>query len=195
MKNAAVMKLLIFICLSLFVQAGVLGQKVKISTQLGDIIVQLEPAKAPVTVANFLKYVEGDYYKGGSFFRTVRMDNQPNSPVKIEVIQGGAHPWKQNFLMDSIPLERTKDTGLKHVDGAISMARGAPDSAQESFFICIGDQPELDFGGKRNPDGQGFAAFGRVTEGMEIVKNIQASPSEGQGLIPPILILDMVMLK
>lgn len=189
------MKLILFVCLTVVLSIELFAQQVKISTQLGDIIVQMEPAKAPVTVANFLKYVEGDFYKGGSFFRTVRMDNQPDSPVKIEVIQGGAHPWKQNFLMDSIPLERTKDTGLKHTDGAISMARGAPDSAQESFFICIGDQPELDFGGKRNPDGQGFAAFGKVMEGMEIVKKIQSSPSEGQGLIPPILILDIVVLE
>ncbi len=189
------MKFLVLLCFTLLFQIASFAQQVKISTQLGDIIVQLEAGKAPVTVANFLKYVEGEYYKGGSFFRTVGMDNQPNSPVKIEVIQGGAHPWKQNFLMDSIPLERTKDTGLKHTDGAISMARGTPDSAQESFFICIGDQPELDFGGRRNPDGQGFAAFGRVTEGMEIVRKIQASPSEGQGLIPPILILDMVILE
>jgi len=187
------MKYIALLCLTLLLQTMSYAQKVKISTQLGDIIVKLEPTKAPITVANFLKYVEGDYYKGGSFFRTVRMDNQPDSPIKIEVIQGGAHPWKQNFLMDSIALERTSLTGLKHTDGAISMARGTPDSAQESFFICIGDQPELDYGGKRNPDGQGFAAFGRVVEGMEIVRKIQVSPSEGQGLIPPILILNMVI--
>jgi peptidyl-prolyl cis-trans isomerase A (cyclophilin A) len=189
------MKFLVLLCFALLLHISIFAQRVKISIQLGDIVVQLEPAKAPVTAANFIKYVKGDYYRGGSFFRTVRMDNQPDSPVKIEVIQGGAHPWKQNFLLDSIPLERTKDTGLKHSDGAISMARGTPDSAKESFFICIGDQPELDFGGKRNPDGQGFAAFGRVTEGMDIVRKIQASPSEGQGLIPPILILDMVILE
>jgi len=189
------MKFILFVCLALVMPIELFAQQVKISTQLGDIIVQLEPGKAPVTAANFLKYVQGDYYKGGSFFRTVRLDNQPDSPVKIEVIQGGAHTWKQNFLMDAIALERTKDTGLKHTDGVISMARGAPDSAQESFFICIGDQPELDFGGKRNPDGQGFAAFGHVTQGMEIVRKIQASPSEGQSLIPPILILDMVILE
>jgi len=189
------MKYLVLLCFTLLLQTASFAQKVKISTQLGDIIVQLEPTKAPITVANFLKYVEGDYYKGGSFFRTVRMDNQPDSPLKIEVIQGGAHPWKQNFLMDSILLERTNLTGLNHTNGAISMARGTPDSAQESFFICIGDQPELDFGGKRNPDGQGFAAFGRVTQGMEIVCKIQTSPSEGQGLIPPVLILNVVILE
>ncbi|MDZ7605050.1 MAG: peptidylprolyl isomerase [Cyclobacteriaceae bacterium] len=138
---------------------------------------------------------KGITIKEGCFSELYERDNQPDSPMKIEVIQGGAHPWKQNFLMDPIPLERTKETGLKHLDGAISMARGEPESAQESFFICIGDQAELDFGGKRNPDGQGFAAFGYVIEGMEVVRKIQAAPSEGQGLIPPILILDMVILE
>jgi len=173
----------------------VFAQKVKISTQLGDIIVQLEAEKASITVSNFIKYVEGDYYKGGSFFRTVTMDNQPDSPVKITVIQAGAHPWKQNFLFDPIPLERTNRTGIKHKNGTISMARAEPHSAQESFFICIDDQPELDFGGKRNPDGIGFAAFGQVISGMDVVKKIHVASAEGQGLIPPILILDMVIIE
>ena len=189
------MKYLTFIGIAILMQNVTFAQKIRISTQLGDIIVQLEPDKAPATVTNFLRYVNGDFYKGGSFFRTARMDNQPDSPVKIEVIQGGCHPWKQNFLLDPIPLERTNDTGLKHRNGTISMARGEPNSAQDSFFICIGDQPDLDFGGKRNPDGQGFAAFGKVEEGMEIVRKIQASPSDGQGLIPPILILDVAILE
>jgi len=139
--------------------------------------------------------VEGDYYKGGSFFRTVRTDNQPDSPVKITVIQAGVHPWKENFLILPILLERTSETGLKHKNGTISMARDKPDSAQESFFICIGNQPELDFGGKRNPDGQGFAAFGQVISGMDLVKNINASKADGQAIIPPVQILDMVILE
>ena len=91
-----------------------------------------------------------------------------------------------------IPLERTRDTGLRHVDGAVSMARSGPDTAQDQFVICIGDQPELDFGGKRNPDGQGFAAFGKVVRGMEVVRKIQASPAQGERLTPPIKILRIV---
>lgn len=170
------------------------SQKVKISTQLGDVIIQLDSEKAPATSANFLKYVKGNYYKGGSFFRTVRSNNQPDSPVKIDVIQAGTHPWMQNFLYDPILLERTNFTGIKHKNGTISMARGEPDTAQESFFICIGDQPELDFGGKRNPDGQGFAAFGKVVSGMEIVLKIHNSNAEGQALMLPIMILEMVEL-
>ena len=189
------MKYLITTVLLLFLFVEALPQKVKIHTSLGEITVKLEGEKAPQTVDNFIKYVEGDYYKGGSFFRTVRTDNQENSPIKIQVIQGGCHPWKQNFLFDPIPLERTNETGLKHKNGTISMARGTPDSAQDSFFICIGEQPELDFGGKRNPDGQGFAAFGQVIEGMDIVLKINNTHSEGQGLIPPILIEDMVVLE
>ena len=168
--------------------------KVQIQTEHGSMTVTLYPDKAPITVSNFLEYVNNGYYNGGSFFRTVHADNQPDSPVKITVIQAGCHPWKQNFLFDPIPLERTNKTGLKHKNGTISMARFTPDSAQESFFICIGDQPELDFGGKRNPDGQGFAAFGQVIEGMEVVKKINKSPQEDQGLMPPILIQKMIVL-
>lgn len=171
------------------------AQQVMITTSLGQIIVELETEKAPVTSTNFLQYVKGDYYKGGSFFRTVTSDNQQDSPVKIQVIQAGGHPWKQNFLLDAIMLERTSKTGIKHKHGTISMARGLPDSAQDSFFICIGDQPELDFGGKRNPDGQGFAAFGQVIDGMDVVEEIHSAPAEGQALIPPILILDMAVLE
>ena len=90
--------------------------------------------------------------------------------------------------MSSIFLERTRDTGLKHLDGTLTMARDGPDTAQESFAICIGDQPDLDFGGRRNPDGQGFAAFGRVIRGMEVVRQIHALPAEGQQLTPPLKI-------
>lgn len=190
MKKYIVLSLLV-IGIGLMAKA----QKVKITTQLGEIVVQLEPEKAPITSGNFIKYVEGDFYKGGSFFRTVTSENQPDSPVKIEVIQAGCHPWMQNFLFDPIPLERTNKTGIKHKNGTISMARGEPDSAQESFFICINDQPELDFGGNRNPDGQGFAAFGQVISGMEIVHNIQIANAEGQALMLPVMILDMEVVK
>lgn len=123
------------------------------------------------------------------------MDNQADSQVKITVIQIGVHPWKQNFLFDPIPLERTNKTGHKHVNGTISMTRAEPKSAQESFFICIGNQPELDFGGKRNPDGQGFGAFGQVVEGMEFVEEINKSHTEGQTLMMPIMILGVVIIE
>jgi len=162
--------------------------RVLIQTEAGDVEVELDAAKAPNTVANFLKYVDAKHYDGGRFHRTVTPDNQPNNKVKIEVIQAGVNPDRAKDDLKPIKLERTKDTGLKHKDGTISMARDGPDTATSDFFICVGDQPELDFGGKRNPDGQGFAAFGRVVKGMEVVKKIQQSPANGQTLKPPVKI-------
>jgi len=106
--------------------------------------------------------------------------------VKIEVIQAGVDPAKAKEEFSPIKLERTRDTKLIHKNGTISMARDGPDTATSDFFICIGDQPELDFGGKRNPDGQGFAAFGRVTKGMDVVERIQRAPAKDQALTPPI---------
>ena len=170
------------------------AQRVKISTSLGDITLQLEPDRAPITTTNYLRYVKEGFYRGGSFYRTVTPGNQEKSHIKIEVIQAGAHPWMQNFLYEPIPLERTRDTRLNHINGAISMARGGPDTACESFFICIGDQPELDYGGKRNPDGQGFAVFGHVISGMDVVQAIHSSNAEGQALMPPIIMHDVVIL-
>jgi len=162
--------------------------QVLIETDLGNIEMELEQTKAPVTTANFLKYVDGKFYDGGLFHRTVKPDNQPSNKVRIEVIQAGVNPAKDKESFPPIKLERTNQTKLAHKDGTISMARDGPDTATGDFFICIGDQPELDFGGKRNPDGQGFAAFGRVVKGMEVVKKIQAAPSKEQALTPPVKI-------
>lgn len=160
--------------------------RVTIETDLGAIEVEIDEARAPATAANFLRYVDVGRYNGGRFHRTVKPDNQPASPVKIEVIQGGAVPESPGWA--AIALERTSVTGLRHVDGAISMARSGPDTATSDFFICLGAQPELDFGGKRNPDGQGFAAFGRVVAGMDVVRKIQRAPAEAQRLSPVVLI-------
>ena len=161
---------------------------VTIETSVGRIDAELDSAHAPVTVANFLRYLDAHAYDGGRFHRTVRMDNQPNNAVKIEVIQAGPAPEKASSALPPIALERTNVTGLRHVDGTISMARGGPDTATGDFFICIGAQPELDFGGKRNADGQGFAAFGRVTGGMDVVRKIHASAADAQRLTPPVTI-------
>jgi peptidyl-prolyl cis-trans isomerase A (cyclophilin A) len=162
---------------------------IRLDTALGAIEVALDPDRAPGTVANFLRYLDAGAYDGGRFHRTVTPENQPNDTVRIEVIQGGVNPDRAAENGPPIALERTSVTGLAHTDGAISMARFAPDSAVSDFFICIGDQPELDFGGARNPDGQGFAAFGRVTSGMEVVRAIQRCPAEGQRLTPPVAIV------
>lgn len=162
--------------------------RVLIETELGEIEIEIDTARAPVTAENFLHYVDAGHYDGGQFHRTVTMDNQPDDVVKIEVVQASVGEARKSEARAPIPLERTTKTGLSHRDGTLSMARDAADSATSSFFVCIGDQPELDFGGKRNPDGQGFAAFGRVARGMDVVRKIQASPREEQGLAPPIRI-------
>jgi peptidyl-prolyl cis-trans isomerase A (cyclophilin A) len=185
-----------------FVAAQTKPVRVRVQTELGDIVVEVDQAKAPVTAANFLKYVDAGHYDGGTWHRTVKMDNQPESTVKIEVIQAGVDPERAKSGFPPIALERTSVTGLLHKDGAISMARGAPDSATSGWFICINDQPSLDFGGKRNPDGQGFAAFGRVVSGMDVVRKIQAAPSssnrttntEAQRLTPPIKIVKVARM-
>lgn len=163
--------------------------RVVLQTSLGEIEISVDLTRAPVTARNFLSYVEEGHYDGGRFHRTVTPENQPDRKVKIDVVQAGVAPAREKDDRPPIPLERTRDTGLSHVDGAVSMARDAPDSATSDFFVCIGDQPSLDFGGSRNPDGQGFAVFGRVVRGREVVRRIWRSPAKGQALEPPVAIL------
>jgi len=162
---------------------------IRIVTQLGTIDAELDSARAPNTVTNFLRYVDGRFYDRGAFFRTVTSTNQPTDSVRIEVIQGGMVREGFQRPFPSVPLERTSVTGLHHGDGTLSMARGGPDTATDSFFITIGDQPSLDFGGKRNPDGQGFAAFGVVTSGADVVRAIQGQAVTGQALVAPVVII------
>ena len=154
--------------------------KVEVETSMGNIVLEIDTVHAPVTAANFLKLVDQGAYLNASFYRVVRLDNQPQSPVKIEVIQGGLMDDKVIDRYPAITHETTEKTGLKHLDGTLSMARNQPGTASTEFFICVGNQPELDFGGKRNPDGQGFAAFGQVVGGMNVVLEIQQQSDEGQ---------------
>jgi peptidyl-prolyl cis-trans isomerase A (cyclophilin A) len=167
---------------------------VQIQTALGDIELELNAKAAPITVSNFLQYVHAGWYSDGRFFRTVTAGNQPTNTVRIAVIQAEANPAREKEFPVPIRLERTRDTSLKHLDGVISMARDGPDTAQDNFFICVGDQPELDFGGKRNPDGQGFAAFGRVVKGLEVVRKIHAQPEESQRMKAPVRIQRAIRL-
>jgi peptidyl-prolyl cis-trans isomerase A (cyclophilin A) len=164
---------------------------VLIKTDFGNIKVEIFAEQAPITATNFLRYVDAGMFKGASFYRVVRLDNQPNNSVKIEVIQGGLEFSEAKKPYPPILHETTDKTGILHQDGTISMARLAPGSADSEFFICVGDQPELDFGGKRNPDGQGFAAFGRVIEGQDVVRKIQQQPDEGQILKQRVFIKDI----
>jgi peptidyl-prolyl cis-trans isomerase A (cyclophilin A) len=169
-----------------------------IKTEHGDITAELYADKAPLTVANFLWYITEKKVQNPAFYRVVRTepDNQPDKDIKIQVLQGGL-VQRENFAdagdrgLPKLKHETTKDTGVLHKDGVLSMARNEPGTATHHFSICIGDQPELDFGGKRNPDGQGFAAFGKVTKGMDVVKKIHQMPAEGQNLRPRIKMLEV----
>ena len=171
------------------------NEVVVFETEKGAIEVEVDTAHAPATAVNFLKYVDGGFYAGGSVNRAVRPDNTTRHDVEIQVIQFQMNPARQPDRFPPIALERTSVTGLRHVDGALSMARNGPDTATASFSIVIGDQPEMDFGGRRNADGQGFAVFGRVVRGMDVVRAIHVSPtgpagpSGSESLSPPIKIL------
>src|SRR5262249_44899114 len=129
-------------------------------------------------------------------------DNYPGTPPNrppMQIIQGGIDPSKDSKRLAPIPLERTSVTGLKHVAGSVSMARGAPDTATTEFFILLDDQPSLDFGGKRFDDEQGAAAFGRVLSGLEVVRKIQQQgplqPQNVQYLVTPVTILRMTRVR
>ncbi len=192
--------------LSLAVAAGAAAQspapaqapspvRLRITTDLGVIDVEVDQAHAPVTSANFLRYVDGAFFDGGQFHRSARLETQAERPVKIEVVQASIKRERSKETFPAIALERTSVTGLKHTDGTLSMARSGPDSATSSFFICVGDLPSLDFGGARNADGQGFAAFGRVVAGMDVVRKIHQSPAKGETLEPPVKILKIERLR
>ena len=163
---------------------------VRLETPLGVIDLAIDTKRAPITAANFLKYMDGGFYDGGRFHRATRPDNYtpapPNRPM-MEIIQAGINPARRGEAFPPIPLERTSVTGLKHVAGTVSMARApAADSARSDFFICLDDQPSLDFGGLRFDDGQGAAAFGRVVAGIDVVRKIQQQPVQKQALTPPV---------
>jgi len=160
---------------------------VLIETELGSIEAEIFVKNAPITATNFMYHVDtGTFNKGACFYRVVRMDNQPDNDVKIEVVQGGLYRNEGQF--QPIAHETTQMTDIQHTNGTISMARTHPGSVTTEFFICIGDQPELDYQGKRNPDGQGFAAFGRVTKGMDVARKIQQQEDSNQYLENPVVI-------
>lgn len=193
MKNTII--LLIIAVFTFFQCKAQMLPKVKMQTDLGEIVIELDTINAPVTSLNFLNHVECGTYTNALFYRVVRMDNQPNNDIKIEVIQGGVYAEERLTKIKPIRHETTKETGIKHLDGTISMARAAVGTASTEFFICVGDQPELDFNGKRNPDGQGFAAFGRVIDGMKVVHKIQQQKDTEQMLDKKVLIEKMGLLK
>lgn len=206
MKDLKFLRVIIFTFFALSVSLSYAALRETVTTNIafktskGDIIIELYNQIAPITVDNFLRHLDGGYYDGSSFYRTVTHQNDNGSP-KIEVIQGGLGDIDKPF--PAISHESTNITKLKHEDGTISMSRGEVNSATSDFFICIGSQQGLDFGGERNNDGQGFAAFGKVIEGMDIVRDINGMPSnkktdneyvKGQMINNPIIIEKAVRL-
>jgi len=164
----------IAVVLSFFAQTFPLPHVV-FETDAGSFEIELEAVKAPVTVANFLAYVDAGAYDEGLFHRTVRPGTESRTDFPIQVIQASRARGKSG--RPPIALERTNITGVKHLAGTVSMARSAAvDSATSDFFVCVTDTPELDYGGHRNADGQGFAAFGHVVSGMDVIRKIQSSP-------------------
>ncbi len=169
------------------------GNHIEIRTSKGNIEIELYPDKAPKTVAAFMSYIDSGFYKRSSFYRVLNYYNQPSNAFKSELIQGGI--WKSNYpllqRLPGIPHESTKQTGILHKKGVISLARLEPGTASSEFFICISDQPGFDFGGENNPDGQGYAAFGKVVRGMDVVRKIYNAPENNQSLDPPVAIFNI----
>jgi peptidyl-prolyl cis-trans isomerase A (cyclophilin A) len=155
---------------------------IEMNTVYGSIYVKLFVKEAPTTCNNFLRYIDEHRYKDFHFYRTVTKSNQPMNNIKIEVIQGGLGFEKHPLELPPILHETTNATGIKHINGTISMEKIEPGSASSEIFICINDQPELNYGGRRNIDGQGFAAFGKVIKGLNVVKVIHSLPEKNQFL-------------
>jgi len=186
--------------------------RICIATEFGNILVDIYEKQAPRTARHFLRYVDEGYYNGAAFYRSVRsQDNQPHNSVEIDVIEGGHYNayYKQALEKDMIKgrpydenkgrkgpyppirLEPTSETGIKHLDGVLSMGRTSPESVDDSFVFCMGDQPELDEGGRRHDDGLGFPAFGQAVEGQHVLKKIHAMKTEGQKIISEVRILSI----
>lgn len=170
---------------------------VVISTGFGDIEAEIYTDKAPKTAGAFLSYVDSGFYNRTYFYRVLNTDNQPSNAAKAKLIQGGL--WKTNaeksLALPGIPHETTQQTGIRHTNGVLSMARQAPGTATTEFFICVGNQPGFDFGGENNPDKQGYAAFGKVVKGMDVVNKIYNQPEQDQSFVPPVAIISIKILQ
>jgi len=187
---------LILFCLAVACSPKYKNPHVRIETKFGDMEVELYPDQAPKTVRAFLSYIDSGYYKKAAFYRVLRDDDQPMNAPKSELIQGGI--WKTNYKISSslpgIPHESTLQTKILHKDGVISMARGEPGTATTEFFICVGDQPGFDYGGANNADGQGYAAFGKVIKGINVVHSIYDAPEIDGDLDPLVYIYNIKKL-
>lgn len=153
--------------------------RVQMETSAGRIVIEIEAEKAPITAANFLQYVDERRFDGTSFYRA--MQAGPGAGL----VQGGTNNAPERTF-PPIAHEPTTVTGLSHIDGAVSMARYAPGTATGDFFVSVGPTPSYDAGRPFSVDADGFAVFGRVVQGMEVVRGILAaptSPTEGEGFM------------
>lgn len=196
MKKAQLQQLFLgVLILSLLVSCGskYAQPHVLITTKFGDIEVEIYPDRAPETCKAFLSYVHEGLYKDASFYRVLNTSNQASDRPKAELIQGGI--WQTNpdrlETLKGIPHETTQKTGILHKTGTISLAREEPGSASSEFFIVIGDQPGYDSAGVNNPDHLGYAAFGRVVRGMDVVMLLYNKPERNQSFDPPIPIYNI----
>jgi peptidyl-prolyl cis-trans isomerase A (cyclophilin A) len=158
-----------------------------IKTSAGDMEVLLFPEKAPKTVSAFLSYVDSGFYKNSSFYRVLSRDNQPTGANAAELIQGGI--YKTNINRDylpGIPHEPTSQTGILHEHGTISLARLEPGTAGTEFFICIGENPSFNAGGISRGDTLGYAAFGKVIKGLDVLMSIYNRHEVDQEFTPPV---------
>lgn len=174
---------------------------VAIDTSMGRIVIALDRGHAPITANNFLRYVDNHRLDGETFYRAMRIPDGKGGDGGL--IQGGVTSDVRK-LYPPIADEPSSKTGLRNVAGAISMARGAPGSAKADFFILLSDQPGFDAGAPGGMDADGFAPFGHVIEGMDVVRKIFAAPvsatkgigpMKGQMLEPPIKILKAARVK
>ncbi len=171
---------------------------IDIQTYFGDIIVELYPKKAPKTVAAFLSFVDSGYFKNTSFYRILTKDDESMNTFKTNLIQGGL--WQTKLKLEQklagIPLETTRETGILHKAGVISLARAEePNSGNTEFFICLDDEPAYDYGGEASPDKKGYVTFGKVISGMKYVKQIHSQPEFETNFMPPVKIINIKRLN
>ena len=152
---------------------------VSLDTSLGAVVIALKARQAPLTTANFLQYVDKKLYDGASFWRSAKS----KSPVDYGLIEGGLQS-DPNKVLPPVAHEPTTQTGLRHVDGTVSLARRAPGTGDSDFFVCVGEAPYLDANPAAEGDNLGFAAFGQVIKGMEVVHKILNLPTPGKATNP-----------
>jgi peptidyl-prolyl cis-trans isomerase A (cyclophilin A) len=164
-----------------------------IKTTYGEIELEVYTKNAPISANAFLKYVAQGLYNNTSFYRVLNDDNQPMGADAAHVIQGGLFATKNTTNVPNLPHETTKQTGILHQTGTVSLARLAPGTASTEFFICLGNHPNYDYDSTK-PNGQGYASFAKVVNGIQVVRKINTQPSNGEQLQPPVAIKSIKIL-